>query len=250
MAPEIISRAEARARGLKRYFTGKTCSKSHIEPRFVSSGACIVCAALRFNDWNSRNREKRLAFHRKYHAEHAEERNNKSREYYKANAEPLKAGARIRAAERWKKDRDRVLEDGRKWRSENIEQVREAGRKSSAKLRKEHPELTAFRIARWAKKNPEKIRKYNRNRRAMRMGAEGSHTLADLAEIRKMQKNRCAYCVIKFSKTVRPSLDHIIALVNGGSEDRKNLQYLCASCNSKKSDLDPVEYAKKSGRLI
>jgi hypothetical protein len=33
--PEIISRAEAKARGLTRYFTGKPCKYGHIAERYV-----------------------------------------------------------------------------------------------------------------------------------------------------------------------------------------------------------------------
>jgi hypothetical protein len=40
---EIISRAEAGALGLKRYFTGKTCKHGHICERYVSSSVCVEC---------------------------------------------------------------------------------------------------------------------------------------------------------------------------------------------------------------
>lgn len=47
----IISRADARAQGLKRYFTGKPCSKGHVAERLVSSSACVVCNARRALCW-------------------------------------------------------------------------------------------------------------------------------------------------------------------------------------------------------
>lgn len=40
--PEIISRKEAAARGLKRYFSGKPCPHGHLAERFVSHG-CVEC---------------------------------------------------------------------------------------------------------------------------------------------------------------------------------------------------------------
>lgn len=40
---EIITRAEARERGLKRYFTGKQCGKGHIAERLISTTICIAC---------------------------------------------------------------------------------------------------------------------------------------------------------------------------------------------------------------
>lgn len=41
---EIISRKEAKDRGLKHYFTGKPCGRGHIDYRFVSIGTCMSCA--------------------------------------------------------------------------------------------------------------------------------------------------------------------------------------------------------------
>jgi hypothetical protein len=43
---EIISRQEAKARGLKRYFTGEPCPKGHVTERHVSSGTCCECTRL------------------------------------------------------------------------------------------------------------------------------------------------------------------------------------------------------------
>ncbi len=43
MPTEIISRAMALAKGLKRYFTGKPCKRGHIAARGVASRACKEC---------------------------------------------------------------------------------------------------------------------------------------------------------------------------------------------------------------
>jgi hypothetical protein len=40
----IISRAEARALGLKRFFTGKPCRRGHIADRYVRGWTCRECA--------------------------------------------------------------------------------------------------------------------------------------------------------------------------------------------------------------
>ena len=40
---EIITRDEAKARGLKRYFTGKPCKHGHVALRFTSGGNCARC---------------------------------------------------------------------------------------------------------------------------------------------------------------------------------------------------------------
>jgi hypothetical protein len=40
----IITRKEAVARGLRRYFTGKRCTRGHIAERYVGNADCVVCA--------------------------------------------------------------------------------------------------------------------------------------------------------------------------------------------------------------
>lgn len=39
-----ITRQEAQAKGLKRYFTGKPCSKGHTAERYTGNKTCVVCA--------------------------------------------------------------------------------------------------------------------------------------------------------------------------------------------------------------
>jgi hypothetical protein len=38
-----ITRVKARKRGMKRYFTGRQCSKGHVAQRLVSNGGCVKC---------------------------------------------------------------------------------------------------------------------------------------------------------------------------------------------------------------
>jgi hypothetical protein len=43
---KIVTLAEARAAGLKRYFTGKPCSRGHVVERQVSNQGCLQCLRL------------------------------------------------------------------------------------------------------------------------------------------------------------------------------------------------------------
>jgi hypothetical protein len=43
MQHDFVSKSEAKARGLKRYFTGKRCKRDHLSERYVSTGACAAC---------------------------------------------------------------------------------------------------------------------------------------------------------------------------------------------------------------
>ena len=53
MERPIISWSEAKAKGLKRYFTGKPCIHGHVEERYIN-GSCIKC----HDDQVARYREK------------------------------------------------------------------------------------------------------------------------------------------------------------------------------------------------
>jgi hypothetical protein len=39
----LISRAEAREKGVRHYFTGRPCKHGHVVLRFAASGNCVVC---------------------------------------------------------------------------------------------------------------------------------------------------------------------------------------------------------------
>jgi len=41
---KLISRVEAIKNGLTKYYTGKPCSRGHIEERYTSSGSCHGCS--------------------------------------------------------------------------------------------------------------------------------------------------------------------------------------------------------------
>ena len=44
----VISRIEARQKGVTRYFTGTRCKQGHVSERLTSSGSCIACDRIRY----------------------------------------------------------------------------------------------------------------------------------------------------------------------------------------------------------
>jgi len=62
MPPETISRKDARAAGLKHYFTGKPCPRGHIDYRFVSVGTCKSCARERAMEAHVHTTNRRRAY--------------------------------------------------------------------------------------------------------------------------------------------------------------------------------------------
>lgn len=58
----VISRKEAKAAGLKRYFTGKPCKRGHVVERQVASERCRECATASTAACRKRSPDKAAAF--------------------------------------------------------------------------------------------------------------------------------------------------------------------------------------------
>ncbi len=209
---EIVGRDAARANGLRRFFTGKPCINRHTSERYVSNGMCVACQD-HFNILNmDRNRAAIAA-------------------WIKANPDRKRESDR-----RWSKNNQaRKSATDKLWREKN-------------KLRVNKNRIEWARLDR--KKNPEKHRIRVRKRRALKRNAPGEHSVADIAFIRTAQNNRCAYCRARLKSGRDVHVDHIVALVNGGSNDKRNLQITCSACNCAKSDHDPITFAQSCGLLI
>lgn len=96
----------------------------------------------------------------------------------------------------------------------------------------------------------ENRRAYNRNQRAQALGAEGWHTAGDIARLYKDQHGRCSYCGIRLFMRVKYGycVDHVVAIVRGGSNWPTNLALSCWSCGSSKGAKSVEEYSLKLGR--
>lgn len=83
----------------------------------------------------------------------------------------------------------------------------------------------------YRKSNSEKFVQYERNRRALQSGAEGSFTAKEFSNLCYMFNNECLCCG-EHSKSL--TADHVIPLTKGGTNDISNIQPLCGPCNSSK----------------
>lgn len=98
-------------------------------------------------------------------------------------------------------------------------------------------------VKQYQKANPEKARVRNRNRRARRVNAEGTHTLSDTDLILSEQGNKCAGCSCELDDSKH--LDHYVPLISGGTNSPENLQWLCQFCNNSKSGKDPMTWLEQ-----
>lgn len=114
---EKITRKEAMALGLKRYFTGKPCKRGHIVERLVSTRTCLGCCKL-----DSAKRYKENPSWWKNYAEMWDQKN---------------PGKRLQLSKGWKsKNRDAVKAMKRNWDLSNPEKKREHdAKRRAARLR-------------------------------------------------------------------------------------------------------------------
>lgn len=209
-AREVISRSEAREKGLTKFFRGVPCKHGHISEQYTRSGNCVACAILLSEKQSKDNPEKC----KEYREKGKDKKNEYMREYSKKNAEKIK---QYKLDNKEKINKQKV-EYNREWRKRNREKF----------------------LAH--------ARNYVRNRRARRESAEGSHTSNDVLLLLERQKHKCANCLKSVKKSYH--VDHIKPLFLGGSNDKFNLQILCPTCNLKKQALDPADWANKNGRLL
>lgn len=101
----------------------------------------------------------------------------------------------------------------------------------------------------WDANNTGKVQAARLNYVARKQGAPGSYTAADVADILKMQRGRCAECRRRLPAN-RRHVDHIQPLARRGTNYRRNLQIMCARCNQSKGAKDPLEFARQQGRLL
>lgn len=207
---KIISRKEARAAGLPRYFTGNPCPHGHISERRTKNSVCLQCILDFGRKWYAANRDHKLA---------------QSKRVYRNNREAII----VRTDSYRKKHQKKYNEWSRQWRADNPGRAYASSR-------------------RWIKAHPEKAYQYNRNARAKRKEASGSHTHADIQARLKWQRGKCAVCNEKLGR--RFDIDHYIPLSRGGHNNPSNIQILCPGCNKRKHAHDPVDFYRSQGFLL
>jgi 5-methylcytosine-specific restriction endonuclease McrA len=250
----IVSRAAAISQGLSRYFTGKPCKQGHVAERTVVGG-CIVCRENRKKAWRAANGAFEREQERRRYAINIERERARKKEWQAANPEAVKTYS----VKYYRKNREQILAKRRAARAISLEEHREKERKRYAEnasryreTKKEwvraNPLKTAAKQKKWRKGKSDLIAAYSHVRRARKRGAVGTYTPADVQNIRKLQRDRCALCSVKLHGAGH--VDHIIALSRGGSNSKENLQLLCAPCNYAKGPRDQIDFVRQMGRLL
>lgn len=222
---QIITRAEAKALGLKRYFDGSPCGAGHISQRYSSTGRCCACARAQAIRWARENKDKLRAYRVKEYALNAKKEKERVREFRLQN-------------------KDYVRKCNVEWAANNPKRRKEINVAWADRNR----DYLAAKQKAWRTENPEKAKEVSRNSRAKRRAALGSHTQKEVMYIIQAQRKKCAYCGVSLSLGYH--IDHIVPLALGGSNYRHNLQALCPKCNGRKGAKHPVDYAREIGLLL
>jgi hypothetical protein len=117
--PTIISRKEAMALGLKRFFTGKPCKRGHIAERTVCDHSCMKCVYENTRKRRAADPETARETQRRWRAANPERARKDSRRWYAENKDRiLSERAAKRAA-----NREEAREYQRRWRAKNKDKI-------------------------------------------------------------------------------------------------------------------------------
>ena len=244
----VPEREAAKAAGERFYVTGKPCKNGHMVKRYTANGLCSACAIK-----------------------------NTLKSQAKAPEHPARIAARGagllhfsigKSCIHGHKDKRFVcngycvqcsVDRCKKWNDAH------PGHMAAGARRRRAADPTGHRaeVKRWASKNSDKLRKadkawraanleywrlymavYSQNRRARKAKNGGFYTPDDVTALHTKQHGKCAACG---DDTKKLEVDHIVAVIRGGSNDPINLQLLCGWCNKSKGTRDMVEWATVHG---
>lgn len=233
---EIISRDAAQAAGQRFFCTGESCKQGHLSPRVVRDGKCFECVR---GSWERIRRRKGM------------------QPFVACDA---RAAAKLSGDRIYSGNPCKYGHDGRRWthnggcvECNNLDSLRRAkasGYRAMKAWNRENRELANAARQRWRKTEEGRLseRAMWATRRARKRSAGGRFTRADVEVRLKAQRGRCAWCRVKLGSTYH--VDHIEPLARGGSNEPRNLQILCQSCNCRKWSTDPIDFARREGRLL
>lgn len=185
----VISRAQAKEQGLKRYYTGEPCKHGHVAERKVLDKTCTACNTEKSRrhagatkKWREENRERDLATKRRSYLNNPDWYKKKARDWDTANPEKKR-------------------EANNKWRTseKGLVQNREAYARD--------PEAYNARTKKWKQANPDAIREMTRRRQATKLRA--TPAWVDRGELRAIYQQAVA---AERHDGIKRHVDHIVPL--------------------------------------
>lgn len=196
--------------------------------------------------WHKSNPDESKAIKKRYRDTHKEEIAIRLREAQQANPERFK----LKTQRYYYRNRERILERQREYRGLYPGRIRSSYRKHHDAFRNqinersrqwyaEHKDIHNQRVRNWARRNPHKRLSYVHTRRARRLENGGQYTLEQWEDLKRQYDFKCLCC-----GEVKPlTVDHIVPISKGGSNDISNIQPLCIQCNKSKAT-KTIDYRK------
>lgn len=178
----------------------------------------------------------------------AEERLQKAKEYkakwYLENKERIQAANKqryldnkeitIRRAREWAIRNPEKMQASRdSWVANNPDKNREAKRAWI----KNNPERMKELVSKWCAENPEKVAAWSHNRRVKLVNSP--FPIEAWKKLLVLFDGHCPYCKTSGHKL---TIDHLVPVSQGGTNDIWNLVPCCLSCNSSKCDEDFLQW--------
>ncbi len=171
---------------------------------------------------DARCKECTKKYNKKYYEDNKEDLNKKGKEYREKNKKRLNEHRR----ERYKKNKEKEDEYNKKYYKKYYENNKE-------KI-KEH-------IKQWKEDNPEKVFNHANRRRQLEENQGNGITKDQWLEMMEFFEFKCAYSGIQLGKDNR-SIDHIVALNNGGENEVWNCVPMHRNYNTSKHANDMLEW--------
>lgn len=213
---------------------------------------CKPCMVLAQADYARRNPEKMRDKGRRRYSRHKDQINAERQAKRKNDGDAL----RERARERYWQDRERKAEERRQYNAENRERLNQARRMSywrdpdrtraasrSRYARNHEHIIRQSKIAtkNWRARNRAAYNAKEHRYRAHKRGNGGTYTAQQWTELIERYGHQCLKC-LRREPEIKLTVDHVIPVSLGGSNDISNIQPLCLSCNTSKRNRNTTDY--------
>lgn len=250
----ILTRVQAKALGLARYFTGEPCKHGHIDERQVRSQSCMQCQRDSALKQLLKNPEKMRERNRLWALANSDKKRELHQRWRKENPE---------AAAKWRLENpEKEKEIGRKYRLANTKKTKEANRR----WRTENKDYAKEQQKLWRAANPDKLsesarrsyiknkdstqiahRKYRENNPGMMNAISAKHRAAKLQATPSWADNEQIAAWYRVAEVlsrggVQFHVDHIVPLMGKyvrGLHSHDNLQVIPWFENMSKSNKFP-----------
>ena len=228
--------------------TCNICLKEKTIPEFTHlkgrpRNYCKNCISERNGEWRRKNPERAKLIAKKYYEKNKEKKRLAAQKYRKENPEL----SRLAVKKYKEKNREEVL---RKFREYNARrsQLPEYKEKVKKWNRERYYRDVEKSRAYYREKNAQRKEAISATNREQKLKRKNVKTFqVTKAELHKITSSDCCNC----GKTGPSTIDHIIPVSRGGVHSIGNLQPLCKSCNSRKSNRVMTEWRlDKSANLV